>query len=173
MATKYSIKKDGAKKLSTHLRVSEFRDRRSTSDVVMVDMKNVKAIEALFGNLKKWYGIKPTTVHVTSGYRTAATNTAIGGAKGSRHLTGEAVDFHMYEGARPIPSIYILCALQRMGIKGVERIRDGVSVHIDTRTAQWYAYQVKTSSGYAYRTVKDWFATTWAKSAKLKKTAKA
>ena len=34
-------------------------------------------------------------VHITSGYRTAAHNAAVGGSKSSQHLLGRAADFYV------------------------------------------------------------------------------
>lgn len=49
----------------------------------------VKLIEAVLDPLREWYG-KP--IYVNSGYRCKALNEAVGGAKNSQHLTGQAAD---------------------------------------------------------------------------------
>lgn len=48
-----------------------------------------KLIEAVLDPLREWYG-KP--IIVNSGYRCEALNKAIGGAKSSQHMLGEAAD---------------------------------------------------------------------------------
>ncbi len=48
-----------------------------------------KLIEAVLDPLREWYG-KP--IKVNSGYRCEALNKAIGGAKSSQHMLGEAAD---------------------------------------------------------------------------------
>lgn len=52
-------------------------------------LKLQKLIEAVLDPLREWYG-KPITVN--SGYRCEALNKAIGGAKSSQHMLGEAAD---------------------------------------------------------------------------------
>ena len=49
----------------------------------------IKLIEAVLDPLREWYG-KP--IIVNSGYRCEALNKAIGGAKSSQHMLGEAAD---------------------------------------------------------------------------------
>jgi uncharacterized protein YcbK (DUF882 family) len=56
---------------------------------------NLTALLKAVNVLRKAYG-KP--MHVTSGYRPAAINAKVGGAKRSAHLTCEAVDFADSEG---------------------------------------------------------------------------
>lgn len=52
-------------------------------------LKLQKLIEAVLDPLREWYG-KP--IIVNSGYRCEALNKAIGGAKSSQHMLGEAAD---------------------------------------------------------------------------------
>ena len=52
-------------------------------------LKLQKLIEAVLDPLREWYG-KP--IKVNSGYRCEALNKAIGGAKSSQHMLGEAAD---------------------------------------------------------------------------------
>lgn len=52
-------------------------------------LKLQKLIEAVLDPLREWYG-KP--IKVNSGYRCEALNKAIGGAKPSQHMLGEAAD---------------------------------------------------------------------------------
>ncbi len=80
----YSLRKDGAKQLSPSFRVRELRCRDGT-DTVLIDDELVVILQCI----REHFG-KP--VHITSGYRTAAHNTAVGGSKSSQHLLGRAAD---------------------------------------------------------------------------------
>jgi hypothetical protein len=51
-----------------------------------------KLAENIFQPIRKHFG-KP--IHISSGYRSAALNKAIGGAASSQHCTGEAIDIDM------------------------------------------------------------------------------
>ena len=58
------------------------------SDVVLLDEELVVLLQCI----REHFG-KP--VHITSGYRTAAHNAAVGGSKSSQHLLGRAADFYV------------------------------------------------------------------------------
>lgn len=60
----------------------------NTPDQTITD-NLTKLIEAVLDPLREWYG-KP--IIVNSGYRCEALNKAIGGAKSSQHMLGEAAD---------------------------------------------------------------------------------
>ena len=83
----YSLKKDGAKQLSPAFRVREFRCRDGT-DTILID----EGLVVLLQCIREHFG-KP--VYITSGYRTAAHNAAVGGSKSSQHLLGRAADFYV------------------------------------------------------------------------------
>ena len=85
----YSLKADGARKLAPGFKVREFRCRDG-SDVVMIDQTLVVLLQAI----REHFG-KPITI--TSGYRTAAHNAAVGGAKSSQHLLGRAADIQVLD----------------------------------------------------------------------------
>ena len=80
----YSLRKDGAKQLSPAFRVRELRCRDGT-DAVLIDEELVIVLQCI----REHFG-KP--LHITSGYRTAAHNTTVGGSKSSQHLLGRAAD---------------------------------------------------------------------------------
>ena len=83
----YSLKADGARKLAPGFKVREFRCRDG-SDVVMIDQTLVVLLQCIREHFGK-------AVTITSGYRTAAHNTAVGGAKSSQHLLGRAADIQV------------------------------------------------------------------------------
>ena len=58
------------------------------SDTILID----EGLVVLLQCIREHFG-KP--VHITSGYRTAAHNAAVGGSKSSQHLLGRAADFYV------------------------------------------------------------------------------
>ena len=68
----YSLARDGEKQLSANFKVREFYCRDG-SDPIFVDSELVQCLQ----KIRNHFG-KP--VHITSGYRTATYNKAVGGA---------------------------------------------------------------------------------------------
>ena len=81
----YSLKRDGPTALAPNLRVREFACGDG-SDAVLIDGELVIVLQCI----REHFG-KP--LHITSGYRTASHNAAVGGSKSSQHLLGRAADF--------------------------------------------------------------------------------
>ena len=130
----YSLKADGARKLAPGFKVREFRCRDG-SDVVMIDQTLVVLLQAI----REHFG-KPITI--TSGYRTAAHNAAVGGAKSSQHLLGRAADFYV-EGV-PVATVAAYAETLLPGRGGIGRYPKDAKhptrktgwVHIDTRAGK-------------------------------------
>ena len=116
----YSMTRDSTRQLSPGFRVREFVCKGS--DVVLIDDELVVLLQCI----REHFG-KP--VHITSGYRTAEHNAAVGGSKSSQHLLGRAADFYVAETLLP-------------GRGGIGRYPKDAKhpkrmtgwVHIDTRT---------------------------------------
>ena len=103
----YSLKADRKKKLSPNFTVYEFRCRD---------------------------GSKPVTI--TSGYRTAAHNTAVGGAKSSQHLLGRAADIQVQDTDPLAVAAYAESLMPGWGGVGRYPVKPGRArgwVHVDTR----------------------------------------
>lgn len=106
--------------LSAHFSRSEFRDHRTGA--LPDGMPNPHLI-AVLEDLRRRSGGRPLTI--VSGYRSPATNAAVGGAADSRHMHGDAAD---------IPSGYArVQAAQDAGARGIGHDRNGWVVHIDVR----------------------------------------
>jgi hypothetical protein len=133
------------------------------------------AMQEIAAYVEKTWGLKIGSIGVSSAYRSPAQDRAVGGSGSGPHTTGKAVDFWLRspEG-KAYNSIYALCAAQTLagslGIKGIERITDGVSLHIDIgyRSSNWWAYQAKSGGRWVYYLVKDWYASSWAAAAGIK-----
>ena len=82
----YSMSRDSTRQLSPSFKVREFGCKGS--DVVLLDEELVVLLQCI----REHFG-KP--VHITSVYRTAAHNAAVGGSKSSQHLLGRAADFYV------------------------------------------------------------------------------
>lgn len=78
----FSIKEMTKSNIATAKGIDNTPDQTITNNLI-------KLIEAVLDPLREWYG-KPITVN--SGYRCEALNKAIGGAKSSQHMLGEAAD---------------------------------------------------------------------------------
>ena len=128
----YSLKNDGAKQLSPAFRVREFRCRDGT-DTILIDEGLVVVLQCI----REHFG-KPVTI--TSGYRTAEHNAAVGGSKSSQHLLGRAADFWV-EGV-PVATVADYAEKLLPGRGGIGRYPKDAAhpsrktgwVHIDTRT---------------------------------------
>ena len=72
-------------------------DRNIPSRVHIENLKRLCSwLEMLRSEWNKRYGEGDDPIIINSGYRSEAVNKAVGGVTGSNHLTGCAVDIHVY-----------------------------------------------------------------------------
>jgi len=79
--------------LSAHFTLAELT-RTSSGQPNVPNAAETKALVALCSSLLEPVRAKFGPVSIHSGYRSKAVNEAIGGAKSSQHMRGEAADFH-------------------------------------------------------------------------------
>lgn len=103
--------------LSAHFSKHEFRDRH-TGQQATIDSKLVQVLECIRARTGQ-----PLTI--ISGYRSRATNTAVGGARDSQHLYGRAADIP--------PGRVRLAEARACGARGVGLDHNGWAVHVDVR----------------------------------------
>ena len=130
----YSLARDGNRRLAPDFQVRELRCRDGT-DTVMVD----EALVLLLQCIREHFG-KP--VVITSGYRTAAHNAAVGGAKSSQHLYGRAADIRVQGVSVEDVAAYAESLMPDWGGVGRYPVKAGRAngwVHVDTRAdkARW------------------------------------
>ena len=130
----YSLTKDGNRRLAPDFKVRELRCRDG-SDTVMVD----EALTVVLQCIREHFG-KPVTI--TSGYRTAAHNAAVGGAKSSQHLLGRAADIRVEGVSVEDVAAYAESLMPDWGGVGRYPVKAGRAngwVHVDTRAdkARW------------------------------------
>lgn len=129
--------------LSKNFNSSEFECKCGRCSTVKIDMKLVDYLQ----ELREYFG-KP--ININSGYRCASHNAAVGGARGSKHATGEAVDLQFRE--QPVPAAEVAKKAETMGIKGIGLYeKNGENfVHIDTRTYKtfWYGHEQSPRSTF-------------------------
>ena len=130
----YSLMADGNHRLAPDFKVRELRCRDG-SDTVMVD----EALTVVLQCIRDHFG-KPVTI--TSGYRTAAHNAAVGGAKSSQHLLGRAADIRVQGVSVEDVAAYAESLMPDWGGVGRYPAKAGRAagwVHVDTRAdkARW------------------------------------
>ena len=124
----YSLAKDGSRKLSPSFTVREFRCRDGT-DTIMID----EGLVVLLQCIREHFG---KAVTITSGYRTAAHNTAVGGSKSSQHLLGRAADIQVAGVSPDAVAAYAESLMPTWGGVGRYPVKAGRAkgwVHVDTR----------------------------------------
>ncbi len=134
MIRQYSFAKNGNRRLAPDFKVRELRCRDGT-DTVMVD----EALTVVLQCIREHFG-KPVTI--TSGYRTAAHNAAVGGAKSSQHLYGRAADIRVQGVSVEDVAAYAESLMPDWGGVGRYPAKAGRAagwVHVDTRAdkARW------------------------------------
>ena len=130
----YSLMADGNRRLTPDFKVRELRCKDGT-DTVMVD----EALTVVLQCIREHFG-KPVTI--TSGYRTAAHNAAVGGAKSSQHLYGRAADIRVQGVSVEAVAAYAESLMPDRGGVGRYPVKAGRAtgwVHVDTRAdkARW------------------------------------
>lgn len=162
MIKTYSYKRDGATKLTPHFRVREFRDK-SGGDILLLDTSLPEMLEKLYSKLVQ-DGHKVKAINIVSGYRTKASDKAVGGNGNGRHTKGMAADFNV-QLAGEVPGAlkrsdgwyldgkYICTALQDLDCMGIGYM-GGRAVHADTRdtSAKWWGDECTGKN------VTDWYA---------------
>ena len=124
----YNLKADSKKKLSPNFTVYEFRCRDG-SDTIMVDEALVVVLQCIREHFGK-------AVTITSGYRTAEHNAAVGGAKSSQHLLGRAADIQVTGVSVEAVAAYAESLMPGWGGVGRYPVKSGRAkgwVHVDTR----------------------------------------
>ena len=124
----YSLKADGSRRLAPSFTVREFRCRDG-SDAIMIDQTLVVLLQAIREHFGK-------AVTITSGYRTAAHNKSVGGAKSSQHLLGRAADIQVAGVSVEDVAAYAESLMPTWGGVGRYPVKAGRAkgwVHVDTR----------------------------------------
>ncbi|MCH5299209.1 MAG: glycoside hydrolase family protein [Ruminococcus sp.] len=146
MAVKtYSLKKDGKKMLSAHFAVSEFASTNGSkvySDTVLIDTALITLLEKVFAHFKC------SKIIISSGYRTAEHDKAVGGSGSGYHVKGQAADFCCYnKNGKQINSKKVACYLEDISCYGIGYKCGGNQyyTHADTRTAacKWWGDESK------------------------------
>ena len=128
MIKQYSLAKDGSRRLAPDFKVRELRCRDGT-DTVMAD----EALTVVLQCIREHFG---KAVTITSGYRTAAHNAAVGGAKSSQHLLGRAADIRVEGVSVEDVAAYAESLMPDWGGVGRYPVKAGRAagwVHVDTR----------------------------------------
>lgn len=121
--------------LSKNFNSYEFRcglGRSCSCSTILIDDKLVEYLQ----KIRDHFG-KP--VNITSAYRCPSYNQSIGGATGSYHSQGRAVDFTV----KDTSPVEVAKFCESIGIKGIglyNTASDGYFVHIDTREVKYFWY---------------------------------
>ena len=134
MIRQYSLARDGSRRLAPDFQVRELRCRDGT-DTVMVD----EVLTVVLQCIREHFG---KAVTITSGYRTAAHNAVVGGAKSSQHLLGRAADIRVQGVSVEDVAAYAESLMPDWGGVGRYPVKAGRAtgwVHVDTRAdkARW------------------------------------
>ena len=129
---RYSLKKDGERRLAPNFAVREFACHDG-ADAILIADELVVMLQAVRDHYER-------PLLITSGYRTAAWNKRVGGVANSQHLLGNAADINVV-GVMP-DALFAAIVLGEIPDVNPERIGCGIYrsfVHVDVRghKARW------------------------------------
>lgn len=116
--------------LSTHFRLSEFTSSQTATRRGIDNTPPREVVDALKRTalgLEAVRSLLMAPIIITSGYRSPALNKAIGGAKNSQHVKGEAVDFICPGFGSPKE---VCEAINRSSLQFDQLIYEGTWIHI-------------------------------------------
>lgn len=125
----YSKKTDGAKKLSTNFKVSEFACRDG-SDAILVAPRLVMVLQSV----RSHFG-RPVTIN--SAYRTPAYNEKVGGAAQSQHCYGTAADISISNVSVDQAAAYARQIMPDWGGVGIYAKQGFIHVDVRETKADW------------------------------------
>lgn len=139
-------------KLSAHFAANEFQCKCGKTHDFQIDDALIEKLETLFSALNC------SKIIVTSGYRCAAHDKAVGGNGSGQHTLGTAADICCYgQDGKPISSKTVCCKAQDIGFTGIANITPAYQyTHVDVRkSGRWYGDETRgtstvTSDFYAY-----------------------
>ncbi|MCL2337937.1 MAG: peptidoglycan-binding protein [Firmicutes bacterium] len=122
----YSLNADGSKYITTNFQVKEFACKDGT-DTILIDTALAQRLQ----KIRDYFG---KSVTIVSGYRTAAYNSSINGAKDSYHIKGQAADISISGVSRSqirayANSIGLSCEIYNTDNPNTA----GLTQHVDTR----------------------------------------
>lgn len=122
----YSLKKNGATKLSTNFTAREFSSKDG-ADTILIDSDLVTLLQ----QIRDKFG---AAVTINSGYRTDARNKAIGRAENSLHVRGMAADIVV----KGVSAKRVAQYAEAIGANGIGWYETKKYTHIDTRTTKCF-----------------------------------
>lgn len=138
--------------LSAHFSTKEFRCKCGKEHETLISTELIEKLEKLYEKLDC------SKIIVTSGYRCAEHDKAIGGNGIGQHTKGNAADICCYgQDGQPISSKTVCCKAQDIGFGGIANINASYQyTHVDVRTgSKWYGDETKgnnsvTNDFYSY-----------------------
>ena len=138
--------------LSLHFSAREFRCKCSSPHTFQVSEQLISMLEQLYAALDCG------KIIVSSGYRCAAHDKAVGGNGAGQHTKGTAADVVCYDKSGSVISAKtVCCKAQDLGFGGIANITGAyTSVHLDVRTgSRYYGDETKgtntvTNNFYSY-----------------------
>jgi GH25 family lysozyme M1 (1,4-beta-N-acetylmuramidase) len=121
--------------LSEHFNAQEFRCKCGGSHDILISSELVNKLEQLYSTLQC------SKIIVSSGYRCAAHDKAVGGNGSGQHTKGTAADVICYDAVgNAISSKIVSCTAQDLGFGGIANITSAyTSTHLDVRSgSKWY-----------------------------------
>jgi len=129
--------------LSEHFNAKEFKCKCGKEHDFSVSEELVEKLEKLYDALDC------SKIIVTSGFRCADHDTAVGGRGTGQHTKGNAADICCYgQDGQPISSKTVCCKAQDIGFTGIANITAAyIYTHVDVRTgSKWYGDEVQGNS---------------------------